>query len=246
MSRVLQHDEARALADGHTASGEIERPAGIGVEQAKRVEAHEADARERIGAAGERHRHHAIGDEIGGNGERRGARAARRDQRLARPTQAEARAHDVGVRIRQDGAKGVHRSRRDAAAPGVPVPRFGLQHAATNGADDERRALSLGGAEPGVVDRFTSRGQGQAIGARAAWRPGHRIGHLGGDPAAEAVGLDQRDRTDRARPRAHAFPVGLHTGPEGADGAEAGDDDALHVVVARSAMKWHSVWNVAK
>src|SRR5262249_61951239 len=80
----------------------------------------------------------------------------------------------------------------------------------------------------------------------AAMRSGNGSGHLGGDPAAEAFGLDERDRTDGARSRSHTFPVRFHTGAEGADDAEARDDDTPHVRVARSAMNAHSVRNDAK
>src|SRR5207249_6303341 len=100
---------------------------------------------------------------------------------------------------------------------------------------------ALGRVEPGVVDGFPGRRQCEAIGPRAAERPGHGIGHLGGDPAAKAFGLDERDRTDGARPGPHAFPVRFRAEPERAHHAEARDDDAPHVRVARSAMKAHSV-----
>src|SRR5262249_54015883 len=155
-------------------------------------------------------------------------------------------AHDVGVRVGQDRAERRRRPHRSAAALDLPVPALGFQHATADGADDERGAPALDHAEAGIVDGFTGGRQRQAIRTRAATRFGDRGGHLGGDPTAKAFGLDQRDRTDRARPRSHTFPVRLQAGTEGADDPEARDDDAPHVRVARSAMNTHSVWNEAK
>src|SRR5437763_252274 len=75
--QFFQHHERGALADGHAAPVAIERATGFGSEELQRVEAHEADARERVHAASDRGGDHAVGDEIGGERQRRGAGAAR-------------------------------------------------------------------------------------------------------------------------------------------------------------------------
>src|SRR5207247_852321 len=95
------------------------RAAGFGAEELQRVEAHEADARERVHAASDRGGDHAVGDEIGGERQRRGAGAARRHERLARPLEAEHVAEHVGVRARERRAG---RPPRGRPAPSEALP----------------------------------------------------------------------------------------------------------------------------
>src|SRR5262249_8601311 len=130
--------------------------------------------------------------------------------------------------------------RRDAARP-LPVPRLGLEHAAADRADDQRRVGAVSAADPGVVQRLARRREREAIGARSARRAAERVRHLGADPAAEALGVDQGDRADRRDAAADPLPVRLDAGAERADDPEPGNGDRLHAPAVLEAMKRDSV-----
>src|SRR5262249_29405731 len=77
--------------------------------------------------------------------------------------------------------------------------------------------------DPGAAERPARRREGESIGARPPRRATERVRHLGADATAEAFGVDQGDRADRARAAADALPEGLDAGAERADHPQTGD-----------------------
>src|SRR5206468_13124483 len=111
---------------------------------------------------------------------------------------------------------------------------------------DQRGAGAPRPPAPGVVQRLAGRGEGHPVRPRAAPRARDAGRHLGGDPATEARGVDQGDRTDGAAAAADPFPEGFDAGPERADDAEPGDGDGLHAPAVLEAMQRDEVSNDAK
>src|SRR6185436_12745885 len=99
---------------------------------------------------------------------------------------------------------------------------------------------------PRVVDGFERGAEREANGARAARRARGELGHLGGDAAAEAVGLEQGERANGAGARRESRPVRLDARAERTDGAEAGDDHSPHAAPRRLTMKRARVSKEAK
>src|SRR5438093_6747585 len=242
----LEHQEAGALADRHPAALLIERTARRRIEKLQRVEAHEADAGDRVDTAGDRDVDHTVGDQLGRLRERDRARAARRDDRVPRTAEAQAARQRFGVRGGQHGAYRADGGRPRALARAAPVPRLGLQHAAADGADDERRRAAIARPEARIREGLGGGGDGQTVGARAARRARRRSGDLRADPAAEALGLDQREVADRADAGGEPLPVRDEPRAVWTDGAEAGDDDRLHAEGSFPAMNRDSVSKEAK
>src|SRR5262249_23778760 len=143
----------------------------------------------------------------------------------------------------QPGSRGA-RTPRVRCRP--PVPGFGLEHPAADGAHDERRGAPVARRDPGVGQRLAGGADGEAIGARATRGARESSANLRADTTAEAVGLDQREVPDRADAGGEAFPVRDDAGSVRTDGAEAGDDDPLHADGSFPAMNRESVSNEAK
>src|SRR5215510_13884149 len=122
---------------------------------------------------------------------------------------------------------------------GPPRPSVLPTTSACEEGKHDMRAGGIGAAgapDPGVVQRLAGRRERDAIRPRAAPRARDAGGHLGGDPASEALGVDQGDRTDGAATAADPFPEGLDAGPERADDAEPRDGDRLHARAVLEAM----------
>ena len=232
---VLEHHERGALADRHAAPVAIEGTTRRRVEELQRVEPHEADPRQRVDPTGERQRNDAVGHEIGGHRQRGGAGAAGRHDGLARSAESEDAADHVGVRGREARRQRSRQGSGDTPSA-LPVPRLGFQHPAAYRADDQRGLGAVGAADPGVVQRLPRGGEGQSVGPRPAGRAADAVRHLGGDPAAEALGVDQGDRADRADAAADPLPVRLDASAERADDPEPRDGDGPHAPAVLDAM----------
>ena len=224
---VLEHHERGALADGHAAPITIEGTARRRVEELQRIEPHEADPRQCIDSAGDRQRSDTVRHEIGRERERHGPGAAGRHDRLARPTEAQGAPDDIGVRGRKARRESPRHGLEDTART-LPVPCFGFQHPSADRTHDQRGLRTLSANDPGVVQRFARGGKGQSVGPRAPCRAADAGRHLGRDPATEALGVDQGDRSDGADAATDPLPVGLHAGPERADDPEPRDGYGLH------------------
>jgi hypothetical protein len=232
--RVLEHDERGAFADGHATTLAVERPARPGVEQLERVEAQEADAGEGVHTARHRGGDDAVGDQVGGQRQRHGSRAACGHDGLAGAVEPEPAAQHRRMGGRQHRPYG--RSTGDAVSTlPAPVRPLGLQHAATHRAHHEGGAGALGTTETGVLERLSCCDQCESIATGPAGRTRHHVRHLGTDPATKALGLDQCERSNGARPRAESGPERLDAHSERAHRAHASDDDSTHARAARSA-----------
>ena len=210
---LLEDEERGGLADGHAAAVAVEGPARLGVEQLERIEAHEADARERVDAADQRHVDHAVADQVRAERDGGGAGCARHHQRLARALEPEAEGHRVGVRARQDGAKGAPPGRGPPAPHLTPVPRLGLVHAAAHRPDEAGRPAPIPAVERSVGQRLGRRREREPVGPRAPARHPeprqHLRGHLRGHAGAQPLRLDGGDRPDGAGARGQARPQAL-------------------------------------
>src|SRR5262249_11868916 len=151
-------------------------------------------------------------------------------------------------------ADGKHDAR--ASGSGVVAPRARRQYHAsassmppatppTISAESARLAPARP-ATPGIVEGRVRGRERESIGARPPSGTAQRVRHLGADAAAEAFGVDQGDRTDRARAAADALPEGLDAGAERADDPQTGDGDGLHAPSVLEAMKRDSVSNDVK
>ena len=168
---VLEDEERGGLADGHAAAVAVEGPARLGVEQLERIEAHEADARERVDAADQRHVDHAVADQVGA--ERDGGGARRRTPspasragpraRSGRPARRRARAAGRSEGRARPGAGRPLRtsSQYHASASYMPPPTAPTRQAA------RRRSRAV---ELRVGERLGRRREGEPVGPRAPAR----------------------------------------------------------------------------
>src|SRR5262249_8257654 len=145
-----------------------------------------------------------------------------------------------------DGKHHARATRGGAWRAPPPSPHRALALAAADRAQDQRGAGALGAADPGLAERPARRRERESIGARPPRRAAQRVRHLGADAAAEAFGVDQGDRADRARAAADALPEGLDAGAERADHPQTGDGDRLHAPAVLDAMKRDRVSNDVK
>ena len=201
---VLQHEEARAFPERHAAAVPGERPAGLGVEQLERVEAHEADPGHGVDPARQRQRRRSGGDQVGGQAD--GAAPPELQARITvslgpavrsgGPRVGVGQGHDVRSDVRRPGSSRPSRSRRQyqASASSIPPPMPPTTTAA--GASSARESPRRGpprrrrGREP--VGPRAARGHSGKHGRdRAPRRPGR---------ARKPVVSKRVDGPDRAPP----------------------------------------------
>ena len=233
---VLEHDEARALAERHAPAVPGERAARLGIEQLERVEAHEADAGHGVDPARERERHLAGGDQLGREPERRAARAAGENHGLlgARSSRSAARRRRRGrtagrseATVRSSGSSTPSRSRRQnqASASSMPPPMPPTITAAGRSSARESPASRTASSAAATANRSARERREDTPGS--AMPAGTSAPIRARKPSVSKSSMGRTAHRPAARPcpeRATARAVG-------ADDSEPGDEDALHVVI---------------
>jgi hypothetical protein len=108
------------------------------------------------------------------------------------------------------------------------MPGFNLQHATTRAANTDRRRGQRFSGQIRLMHRLVSRGQQQAIGARAlgaAQGPYGSVGNLATNVGRKAFGREECQRSKGTRPSGEPVPVRLAPTSVRTDDPHAGDHD---------------------